>query len=208
MSVRPVNLGWVLVVLILGQELGRAQIRRMTGASTLGQANTNALTIVWSPSPSPGVIGYAVYWGLSDDTCTNRISLRNVTDVTLVGFRRRVTYYLAVSAYDANGEESPWSNRIQYSRTPIVMPMTAPITVTNLLQMQRVDLAGSNQVLRLSFTGQAGSNYQLQTTEDFQSWEVLRTTNCVQPQLVVYELPYSPTTPHRFFRLLENELED
>ena len=201
MSVGPLNLGWLVVVLLLGQELGRAQIRRLTGASAPRQPNT--LTIVWSPSPSPGVIGYAVYWGLSDDSCTNRIALRNVTDVTLAGFRRGITYYLAVAAYDATGDESPWSNRIQYSRTPQSMPAIPQKTGTNLLQLQPVNVIGANPVMRLSFMGQAGGNYQLQTTEDFQRWDVLCTTNTEQQQLVVYDLPYSPTTPHRFFRLLQ-----
>ena len=201
MSIGPLNLGWLVVMLMLGQELGRAQIRRITGATGVGQANT--LTVLWNPSPSPGVVGYALYWGLSEDSCTNRIVLRNVTDVTLVGFKRRVTYYLAVAAYDATGEESPWSNRIQYSRAPVVMPVIPPTTVTNLLQLQRMNLVGATPVMRLSFTGQAGGNYRLQATEDFQHWDVLCVTNCVQQQLVVYDLPYSATTPHRFFRLLQ-----
>ena len=191
------------MILMLGGELGHAQLRHMTGARVPGQANT--LTIVWSPSPSPEVIGYALYWGLSADSCTNRIALRSVTNVTLVGFRRRLTYHFAVAGYDAGGEESPWSNRIQYSRTPRLMPVppSPPKTSTNLLQLQHVNVTGTNAVLRLSFTGQAGGNYRLQTTEDFQSWVDLYATNCVKQQLIVYDLPYSPTLPRRFFRVLQ-----
>lgn len=200
MSVGLLNLGWMLA-LLLSQQLGQAQIRRMNGATGVGQANT--LTVVWNPSPSPGVTGYALYWGLSDDACTNRIVVRNVTSVTLVGFKRSATYYLAVAAYDATGEESPWSNRIQYSRAPVVMPVIPSTTVTNLLQVQRMNLIGATPVMRLSFTGQAGGSYRLQATEDFQHWDVLCLTNCVQQQLVVYDLPYSATTPHCFFRLLQ-----
>ena len=187
-------------MLMLGQVLGQAQIYRVTGTIV---SQTNALNLVWNPSPSPGVVGYAVYWGLSDDSCTNRIALRNVTSVTLAGFRRRGTYSLAVAAYDASGEESPWSNSIQYSRPPFVMPVLPPNTATNLLQLQHMNLTGTNSVLRLSFTGQADVDYQLQATEDFQRWEVLCATNCVEQQLVVYDLPYSATTAGRFFRLVQ-----
>ena len=201
MSVTPLNLGWVLVMLLLGQELGQAQIRRVTGANIPGQAN--ALTLVWNPSPSPSVVGYAIYWGLSEDSCTNRIAVRNVTSATLAGFKRRVTYHLAVAAYDAIGEESPWSNRIQYSRKALVMPVSPSMAVTNLLQVQPMNLTGTNPVMRLSFTGQADVDYQLEATEDFKHWEVLFATNCVQQQFVVYELPFSATTPRRFFRLLQ-----
>jgi len=200
MSVAPFNLGWALVMLMLGGELGHAQIRPMTGARLPGQANT--LTIVWSPSPSPEVSGYALYWGLSEDSCTNRIALRNVTNVTLVGFKRKLTYHLAVAACDATGDESPWSNRIQYSRTLQMLPIPSN-TATNLLQLKQVNVTATNSVIRLSFTGQAGSDYRLQSTEDFQRWDDVCATNCVEPQLVVYDLPYSPTTPHRFFRLLQ-----
>ena len=185
---------------MLGEALGQAQIRRMTVARVPGQANT--LTIVWEPSPSPEVIGYAVYWGLSEDGCTNRIALSNETAVTLVGFRRRLTYHIAVAAYDATGEESPWSNRIQYSRTSLFMP-SPPKTVTNLLQLRYVSLSDTNAVIRLSFTGQEGGYYRLQTTQDFQRWDDVSATNCEQPQLIVYDMPYSASTPHRFFRLLQ-----
>lgn len=197
MSVAPHNLGCLLVMLMLVQEPGQAQIHRVLGANLPGQAN--ALTVVWNPSPSPSVAGYAVYWGLSSDSCTNRIAVRSVTNVTLVGFRRNATYHLAVAAYDAAGEESPWSNRIQYSRTPQAIPSMA---VTKLSPPQPIVPSGTNPVLRLTFMGQAGGNYRLQATEDFQHWDVLCTTNCEQQQLIVYDLPYSATIPQRFFRLL------
>ncbi|HEX5222392.1 MAG TPA: fibronectin type III domain-containing protein [Verrucomicrobiae bacterium] len=195
MSVARFNLGWVLVILMLGSEWSHAQIRRETPARATRQANT--LTIVWRPSPSPEVIGYALYWGLSADSCTNRVDLGNVTNVTLVGFQRRLTYHFAVAGYDASGEESPWSNQIQYSR-----PRTIPtLTLTNRLQLQHVNLTSTNPVLRLSFMGQADVSYQIETTQDFQRWDVLCITNCAQEQLVVYDLPYHPDSPHRFFRL-------
>ena len=197
MSIRPLNFGWLLVMLLLGPVLGQAQIRRVNG-NVPGQAN--ALTVVWNPSPSPGVVGYALYWGVSSDSCTNRIAVRNVTNVTLVGLRQRATYHFAVAAYDATGEESPWSNLIQYSRAPRLI---APTVTTNLLQLQHMQLAGTNPVMRLSFTGQAEESYRLEVTEDFQRWDVLCVTNCAKQQLVVYDLPYVPSAPHRFFRLLE-----
>jgi hypothetical protein len=200
MSVVRLNLGWVLVILMLGSELSQAQIRRVAGSRASRQANT--LTVVWSPSPSPEVIGYALYWGLSPDNCTNRIALRNVTNVTLIGFQRRHTYHFAVAGYDAGGEESPWSNRIQYSRAS-QSPPTPPKTSTNLLQLQQVNPTATNTVLRLSFTGQAGSNYRLQMTKDFQNWDDIGTTNSIKQQLIVYDLPYTPTSPHRFFRVLQ-----
>lgn len=201
MSVAPLNLGWLLVLLMLGQMLAQAEIRRVTHPNLPSQANE--LTLVWNPSPSPGVTGYAVYWGLSADSCTNRIAVRNVTSVTLVGFRRRVSYHLAVAAYDATGEESPRSNGIQYSRPPRVMQVAPLFPMTNLLQLQQVNLTSTNPLMRLSFTGRAGGSYRVQTTDDFQHWDLLCVTNCAQQQLVVYDLPYSPATSHRFFRLLE-----
>lgn len=199
MSVRLLNLGWLVVILLLGQELGQAQVLHVIGATLPDQAN--ALTITWNPSPSPEVVGYVVYWGLSDDSCTNRIVLRNVTNVTLVGFRRRATYHLAVAAYDATGEESPWSNQIQYSR--VIQLPSPPQTLTNSFKLQPVNLIRTNSMLRLSFTGQAGSNYRLQTTQDFLRWEDFCATNCDQQQLVFYDLPYSATVTHCFFRVLQ-----
>jgi len=78
-----------------------------------------------------------------------------------------------------------------------------PTVTTNLLQLQHVQLAGTNPVMRLSFTAQAEENYRLEVTEDFQRWDVLCVTNCAKQQLVVYDLPCVASAPHRFFRLLE-----
>lgn len=192
MLIRLLNLGWLSVVtLMLDQVLAQAQIRQVAD----GTGQTNTFTIGWRPSPSSSVVGYALYWGFSNESCTNRIAMHNVTNVTLEGIEPNLTYCFAVAAYDATGEESPWSNLIQYSRPSIVMP--------GVLQLQQMNLTATNPVMRLSFTAQAGSNYRLQATEDFQRWKVLSITNCVQQQLVVYDLPYSASIPHRFFRLIE-----
>jgi hypothetical protein len=194
MSLAPFNWGWVMVM--LSQLSGQAQIWRAFESGIGNQTNT--LTVVWSPSPSPGVAGYALYWGVTSDACTNRLALGNVTNVTLGGFRAKVTYHFAVAAYDQAGDESLWSNAIQYS-LPDASPSRPVPVVLNHLGLQAVNHNGTNSMVRLSFVGLAGTSYQLQATEDFKHWEVLLVTNCARRQRIEYDWP---ATGHcRFFRL-------
>jgi Fibronectin type III domain len=197
MSIAPLKLGLLVMVVLLGPLPGRAQLYRLPN-SRVG-AMTNTLTIVWEPSPSDQVAGYVLYWGLNSDHCTNRIVLRNVTNATLAGFKAKATYHFAVAAYDAAGEESPLSNVIQYSPTPKSAPTTGG---TNLIRLQRMDLGSNGSGLRLSFLVEPAARYQVQATADFQDWEVLMTTNCVQQQKVILDLPRPDAVGQRFFRVL------
>jgi hypothetical protein len=94
------------------------------------------------------------------------------------------------------------SNFIQYSPTLKPAPTTA---VTSLLRLQRMDLGSNGPGLRLSFLGQPAARYQVQATEDFQHWEVLLTTNCMQQQKVILDLPHPDAAGPRFFRVIREQ---
>lgn len=68
--------------------------------------------LVWSPSPSEGVTGYKVYIGES----SRYYSIIRDAGLMLDYFVRDLvvgkTYYFAVTAYDAEGNESDYSNEV------------------------------------------------------------------------------------------------
>lgn len=67
------------------------------------------VTITLGPSPSPGVVGYKVYYGPLSGVYTNFVDLGN----SLTGFVTELTpnwfYYFAATSYDENGVESKYS---------------------------------------------------------------------------------------------------
>lgn len=171
-----------------------------SGSST-NLATTNILSITWNPSPSESVAGYALYWGLSAGTCTNRLDFGNVTTVTLLLARleTNAVYHFTVVARDDAGDESSPSNMIQYRLSPTwPLPRSRPRRpyVGNWVPPE------PPRVPPIEFEGRVGESYQVQTTTNLLDWEVVLTTNCVQNGKVSIELPYSPAFTQRFFRLV------
>jgi hypothetical protein len=69
-----------------------------------GQAN-----LAWDASTATNVAGYKLYYGTSSRNYSNNINVGPVTSYTVSG-RAPGTYYLTVTAYDASGNESGFSN--------------------------------------------------------------------------------------------------
>ena len=87
----------------------------------------------WSPSPSPGVTGYDIYWGYSSGQYSDLVDVGNVTDVTLGGLSTNMVYYFEVVAYDSTGLESLPSNEISYS-VPVAAAQPPAITTGPMAQ--------------------------------------------------------------------------
>lgn len=71
-------------------------------------------TLSWSASESDSVIGYRVYSGTAqgtyDQAFGSGFNVGNTTSYTVAGLAAGQTYFFAVTAVDAAGRESPYSN--------------------------------------------------------------------------------------------------
>jgi hypothetical protein len=78
------------------------------------------VTLAWNANPEPTLTGYKVYYGTSSRSYGVFISAGNVTSYRVTGLSSG-TYYFAVTAYDASGNESGLSNEISatISSTPV-----------------------------------------------------------------------------------------
>lgn len=79
------------------------------------QGSTNLVNLSWQPSPDTNVIGYNIYYGTASRSYTNEVSLGNISSATISGLVGGVTYYFAATSYDATGDESDFSNEIEYN---------------------------------------------------------------------------------------------
>jgi hypothetical protein len=73
----------------------------------------------WNASPSSGIAGYAIYYGISGSGVTTRIDAGLSLSYTITGLAPSTTYSFYVVVYDAFGDESPPSNVALFSTPPI-----------------------------------------------------------------------------------------
>jgi hypothetical protein len=87
-------------------------------------------TLVWEPSPDPSAVGYMVFWGTSSGSYANSLDIgKALTFVIPVDVGGK--YFIAVSAYNADGVAGPRSQEISVTLTAPTAP-TAPIPDTSL----------------------------------------------------------------------------
>ncbi len=74
-----------------------------------------SVTLAWDPNNEPEVTGYRLYYGTESGTYTSVIDVGNLVDRELSDLAYGTTYYFAVTAYSADGLESPLSNEVSYT---------------------------------------------------------------------------------------------
>lgn len=153
-----------------------------------GATSASSVSLSWNPSPDPSVVGYNLYYGAASDDYTNVISVGNATNAVVLGLTGGDTYYFAVTAYDAYGDESDFSNQISYL-VPGILTINAAVTP-----------AGAMQIM---FPVAVGQNYQLQVSEDLNSWTTILQGSATSNAWVEFEDTQTGLT-QRFYRLVFN----
>lgn len=105
------------------------------------QASAAQATLRWDYSAS-GAAGFALYWGKSSGTYTNRIDVGNTTTYTVAGLAASTNYYYVVVAYDARKVESSHSNEVRVT-TPSTGPLPAPPPSAPVIGLVGAPLTGT-----------------------------------------------------------------
>lgn len=88
----------------------------LTFIAALCAASSFGATLLWDRNPEVDVVGYRVYYGVLSRQYASVTNVGNNTN-----WRIRSVYgtnYFAVTAYDADGLESDFSNEVWYYRPP------------------------------------------------------------------------------------------
>ena len=72
------------------------------------------VTLQWDANTEPDLKGYKVYYGVATRNYEYSIDVGNVTTYLLTGLTEGQTYYIAVTAYDSDNNESGYSNEVIY----------------------------------------------------------------------------------------------
>src|SRR5688572_13367984 len=105
----------------------------ISGISTVLAAD---VTLTWDANTEPGVAGYNLYAGVTSGGYGSFVSVGNQTSYTVTGLANG-TFYFAVTAYNAYGVESGFSNELSVTinvpsdTTPPVISSVQAINVTS-----------------------------------------------------------------------------
>jgi hypothetical protein len=151
------------------------------------QAHAGQATLQWDYGAS-GAAGFVLYCGASSASFTTRIDVGNTTSYTIPGLLAGATYFCAVTAYDASGKESTYSNQIQFT---VPAQTATPAAPTGVAASDGASATGititwtaspgatSYVVFRSTAAGTTGSSVGTSTTVSF-------TDTTVTPGVVYY----------------------
>jgi chitinase len=137
-------------------------------------ALANSILLRWNPNPEPEVVGYKVYYQVNSSMFpfdgagavegVAPIDVANNTSTILTGLNPSNDYYFAITAYDASGSESPYSDVYKVaSLQDIVSPsvsFSSPVNAANIagkaiitasasddIGVNKIELYGNGQLL-------------------------------------------------------------
>lgn len=137
-----------------------------------------SVNIAWDASISPEVTGYRLYMGPGADQFSQVFDTTALT-YTVSGIEPLTQYEFAVTAFDATGDESDYSDRLYYISSALLA----------------IDAQWG-----LTLTGVTGWTYELQSTDDLRgAWADLASIKFDNTGKAIYPVDF--TKPQMFFRL-------
>jgi fibronectin type 3 domain-containing protein len=88
------------------------------------------VTLAWDANTEPDLAGYRVHYGTASGSYTTSVDVHKVTTSSIGTLTAGQTYYFAVTAYDASGNESGYSNPVSYAVPAANGAPTTPATPT------------------------------------------------------------------------------
>ena len=122
---------------------------------------SQSVQLNWSPSSSPDVVGYNIYYGGVNGEFTNEISVGTATNVTVSGLLDNTTYYFAARTISSSGTEGPYSIQASY-----VVPTAAALFGKPVF---------SSNALSVTVRGIPGYIYVIQASTDLVNWISMET---------------------------------
>lgn len=151
-------------------------------------AKAATVSIAWNPSSDTNVTGYNIYYGTSSGNYTGKVSVGNVSVITISNLTYGATYYFAATAFDSDGNESDFSNETQF-------------IVPGALVLSGGANPGDPMVIK--FPVAPSHWYEVQASVDLQSWTTIWQTAVATSNVwVQFSDPEAGAFTSRFYRLV------
>jgi hypothetical protein len=144
-----------------------------------------SVALGWVASPSTDVTGYRVYYGTASGNYTASISLGTVTAATVPGLAAGVTYFFAVTAFNASGLESDLSNQMSFQPG---------------LQGTSIGSAANGEMV-LTMKGLIGQQYDIEASQDLKTWAIISKVTLGSNGSMEFSDPDAADFPERFYRI-------
>ncbi|RYD85310.1 MAG: hypothetical protein EOP84_02945 [Verrucomicrobiaceae bacterium] len=161
---------------------------------------SNGASLEWNANPEPDVVGYKVYLGTESQNYTSVIDVAATTKLQLPTVNLgTTTFYLAVSAYNAKGEESPRSAELK-----VIADVPAPAADTSM----SFSAPGQGQ-LQWRYPKSdvpAADKFTIYASEDLKTWKsagsvAASASSTSDANWLYYKFPYSAGKGRMFFKV-------
>ena len=118
----------ILLATIRSAAMVAGSLSLLSGSLAPAQT-TQSVSLAWNADTDPSVVGYNVWYGTSSNSLTETQNVGASTSATVSGLSTGITYYFAVTAYNAAGINSTYSNEVPYTPptpTPTPTPASTP----------------------------------------------------------------------------------
>lgn len=173
-------------------------------ASQAADVPAPPVNLVWNPNPESNIAGYKVHFGSSSGNYSQVIDVPGQNFAALPQLILGNTYYLAVSAYNTDGQESPKSTELVLSATP---PAPAESTSFTMSGPGSGKLAWKHpKTSTTSATGGPAEGFAVYGSEDLVTWTLVQNVGTDDAtrsdgQYLYFEWPYSATKQKMFFKV-------
>jgi hypothetical protein len=161
------------------------------------------VSLAWNANPESNIAGYKVHFGTQSGTYSSVVDVGKTTQALLPQLTMGSTYYVAVSAYNADGLESPRSAEFS------VTAATPPPPVGTSFAMGSGSTAGQGS-LKWKYPKSSQTSvdrFAVYSSEDLVNWtEAARLATSAatssDSQYLYFDYPYQATRPKMFFKVL------
>jgi len=161
------------------------------GVFLLGYACFADVVLEWNPNSESNVTGYHVHLGNTPRSYKETVDVGFQTQFQLTNLNAGITYFFAVSAYDAAGLESPLSDEVQY---------TPPVDGTNAITLPlRLELAPR---ATLKFSALQGRRCNVVASTNLETWTLIYSFKALDNGNNYYEDSAFYEFPQRFYRVI------
>jgi fibronectin type 3 domain-containing protein len=157
------------------------------------------VSLQWNANPEPDVVGYKVYFGTEPQNYSAVINVVGTTKTELPAVSLGSTYYLAVSAYNAAGEESPRSAELKVTAE-------VPVGVVNTSMGFTAPGQGQVQWRYPKSNAPAADTFTIYASEDLKTWTSAGTLSATDSSSSdsnwsYFKFPYTADKPRMFFKV-------
>lgn len=159
-------------------------------SSATAQQSGQKYVLTWNPSTDPTVVGYVVYYGTNSSNYNTRVNVGTNTTYIITNLQAGLTYYFAVTDYNALTNESAPSVQIS-------------LIVPGIVKLTPNAMAGG--FMLITFPVVPPYSYEIQASTDLKNWVTIGSTGVVTSNMWMGCADIQGIgLPYRFYRCISH----